>query len=159
MLNATRSTTTTRSMLALPFALISLICAGLMSTQPRNALAQERDASPQEQAPQADQAAASDLSAWDGESWVVHEWGTFTTIQGSDASVIDGLSHEETDLPEFVYDLRDVYGVTALGVKMETPVIYFYAPESRHVKVSVDFPEGVITQWYPAALYVNQLDL
>jgi hypothetical protein len=33
---------------------------------------------------------------------------------------------------------------------METPVTYFYAPSARTVKVSVDFPHGVFTQWFPA---------
>jgi hypothetical protein len=33
--------------------------------------------------------------------------------------------------------------------KMETPVIYFYSQKPRHVKVDVDFPGGIITQYYP----------
>jgi hypothetical protein len=98
-------------------------------------------------------------AAWDGESWVLHEWGTFTSLQGSDGAVLDGLRHEETDLPEFVHDLRDVTGVTGVSPKMETPVIYFYAPEQRRVRVWVDFPRGVITQWYPGASQVNHVPL
>ena len=34
-------------------------------------------------------------------------------------------------------------------VRMETPVIYFYAPEDVTVSVDVDFREGVITDWFP----------
>ena len=32
---------------------------------------------------------------------------------------------------------------------METPVIYFYSDHERTVDVSVDFPQGTITEWYP----------
>jgi hypothetical protein len=34
---------------------------------------------------------------------------------------------------------------------METPVIYFYAPEPTTVDVSVRFPAGLVTEWYPRA--------
>jgi hypothetical protein len=34
---------------------------------------------------------------------------------------------------------------------METPVIYFYSPKDESVRVDVDFPGGLITQWYPQA--------
>ncbi len=93
--------------------------------------------------------------AWDGKSFAVHEWGTFTAVQGSNGVVLDGLMHEERDLPPFVYDLRDSTGVTGYSPKMETPVIYFYSPTERRVSVEVKFPRGAITQWYPAARRVN----
>jgi len=95
------------------------------------------------------------LPEWDGKSWAIHEWGTFTAVQGSTGTVLDGLSHEERDLPEFVHDIRDFAGITGVSPKMETPVIYFYGPESRRVSVNVRFPRGLITQWYPAAHSVN----
>ena len=34
-------------------------------------------------------------------------------------------------------------------VRMETPVIYFYAPREMTVNVRVRFPQGVITEWFP----------
>ncbi len=90
----------------------------------------------------------------------VHEWGTFTTLRGSDGSVLSGLYIEEEQLPPFVYHhpgfspdpiiqtngYRPVKDVT---VKMETPVLYFYSPIEKNVKVHVDFPNGTISQWYP----------
>lgn len=94
-------------------------------------------------------------TTWDGKALVAHEWGTFTSVQGSDGVVLDGLQHEETDLPSFVYDLRDRAGITGVSPKMETPVIYFYAPDERRVRAEVRFPRGTITQWYPAAHRVN----
>jgi hypothetical protein len=95
--------------------------------------------------------------AWDGRRLVVHEWGTFTTVQGSDGVVLEGLRHEERDLPPFVHDLRDYTGVSGVSPKMETPVLYFYAPTERKVRVRVRFPRGVVTQWYPAAFRVNHM--
>lgn len=90
-----------------------------------------------------------------GEGLVVHEWGTFTTVQGSDGVVLDGLRHEERDLPAFVHDIRDFAGISGVSPKMETPVIYFYSDRQRKIKVRVNFTRGVITQWYPAADSVN----
>ena len=45
------------------------------------------------------------------------------------------------------------FDVSALAVtqKMETPVIYFYSDQPRQVQVAVDFPGGIITQYYPDA--------
>src|SRR5437667_4086504 len=34
---------------------------------------------------------------------------------------------------------------------METPVIYFYSGQERSVDVSVNFPQGLITEWFPQA--------
>ncbi len=93
--------------------------------------------------------------SWDGEALEAHEWGTLTAVQGSDGVTLDGLRHEERDLPSFVHHLRDVHRLTGVSPKMETPVIYFYSPEARRVRVNVRFPKGLITQWYPAATSAN----
>ena len=37
----------------------------------------------------------------------------------------------------------------SVTIKMETPVTYFYSPAPLLVNVRVDFPKGVLTQWYP----------
>ena len=34
-------------------------------------------------------------------------------------------------------------------VRMETPVLYFYAPQEMSVSVKVSFDKGVISEWYP----------
>jgi hypothetical protein len=39
--------------------------------------------------------------------------------------------------------------------RMETPVIYFYSDEPRSVDVSVNFPQGFITEWYPQAAQIG----
>ncbi|HSO39732.1 MAG TPA: hypothetical protein VLT33_44705, partial [Labilithrix sp.] len=37
-------------------------------------------------------------------------------------------------------------------VKMETPVTYFYSDKPMKVRASVEFPHGVMTQWYPSVV-------
>ena len=96
---------------------------------------------------------------------VVHEWGTFTSVQGSDGIGLEGLQHEEERLPAFVYSRTKVrtcplrnYGYKGLEVpvssvtqKMETPVIYFHSKTPRTLDVRVDFVKGLLTQWYPVS--------
>lgn len=38
-----------------------------------------------------------------GADYVLHEWGTFTTVSGSDGILLSGLEREEEHLPTFVY--------------------------------------------------------
>jgi hypothetical protein len=97
--------------------------------------------------------------------FVVHEWGTFTSMQGADGVLLEGLVREEESLPHFVYDraqIRDCplrsEGWKGLEVpadhvtqKMETPVIYFHSTTPRRVRVRVDFVKGLITEWYPVS--------
>lgn len=91
---------------------------------------------------------------------VVHEWGTFTSLQGSDGVVLEGLHHEEEALPEFVHDLGRLaevgegnaglkFPASRVTQKMETPVLYFHTDVPRRVKVSVTFADGLMTQFYP----------
>ena len=87
----------------------------------------------------------------------VHEWGTFTTVSGSDGRLLSGLEVEEERLPGFVFAHngfspankgwdRPVRNVT---VKMETPVLYFYSDKELPISVNVGFKGGSISQWYP----------
>src|SRR4051794_18380983 len=58
---------------------------------------------------------------------VVHEWGTFLQMSGSDGVSLDGMYHEEHALPAFVHARgRDQLRPRSIFVKGETPVIYFY---------------------------------
>jgi hypothetical protein len=90
----------------------------------------------------------------------VHEWGTFTTLSGSDGVLLPGLYKEEASLPYFVhcspgfsyggYIHKGLYlECSDVTLKMETPVIYFYSDVARPVTVRVDWPGGTISQWYP----------
>lgn len=95
---------------------------------------------------------------------VAHEWGTFTSVQGSDGIQIEWNPLVTSELPSFVYNTTKPSGdprrrSTAFGAKtafrtlqrMETPVIYFYSDTERTVNVTVKFPQGLITEWYPQA--------
>lgn len=113
--------------------------------------------------------ATSARAASTAPSYVAHEWGTFTSVQGSDGTLIHWNPFTQTDLPEFVYTRQNPCTLTAEErrkmrlmtlltkssshwlQRMETPVIYFHSQEDFTVNVSVAFPKGLITEWYPAA--------
>ena len=73
-------------------------------------------------------------------AYTLHEWGTFTSISGSDGQLLAGLEREEERLPPFVHSLEGMqnhgpFGYRSKGfymmrplknvtIKMETPVIY-----------------------------------
>jgi hypothetical protein len=86
----------------------------------------------------------------------VHEWGTFTSVAGEDGSAIewDVLGCKD-DLPGFVNEFayRGFKWRLRATVRMETPVMYFYSPRELDAHVTVAFPHGVITEWYPRADY------
>ena len=88
-----------------------------------------------------------------GSGFVVHEWGTNTIVVGTDGTTLRGLHHEEEDLPAFVYDRKSPsVAHSSAQVKMETPVAYFYSDKPLTAHVEVSFPNGVLTQWYPAVV-------
>lgn len=119
--------------------------------------------------------------------YVAHEWGTFTSVIGSDGHPQDGMIGEDELLPEFVYNFGEDNWPSAnapkaalpsptptpfppprnrcngpvkvpcrfvanqiITQKMETPVVYFYADQDQQVRFEVDFPQGIISQSYPA---------
>ena len=87
---------------------------------------------------------------------VVHEWGTFLGMSGSDGVSLDGMYHEEHALPGFVHSRStDQLRIRSATVKGETPVIYFYAKRQQRVAITVGFPGGIWTQWYPQAEFVG----
>jgi hypothetical protein len=96
---------------------------------------------------------------------VVHEWGTFTSIAGKDGVSLEWRPlNGPTDLPGFVHTVQNRDGglrstpskIDLRGaVRMETPVLYFYSEKEMDVDVSVDFPKGKITEWYPQARTVS----
>lgn len=84
---------------------------------------------------------------------VAHEWGTFTSVAmdtGAPARWAPWTGPK--DLPCFVH-----WGATQVKfqlsglVRMETPVIYFYSQQPATLSVKVDFPAGLLTEWYPNA--------
>lgn len=134
--------------------------------------------------------------------YVAHEWGTFTSLVGSDGKTQNGMHHEDEALPDFVHGFGkfvsqdkflsfghnpwipdpeptpepdpnpqpeppppppdecrgkgcipfEFIANNLITQKMETPVIYFYTDREVQVDVNVQFPEGVITETYPAPI-------
>lgn len=109
-----------------------------------------------------------------------HEWGTFTSLVGSNGITQNGMYHEDEPLPSFVYKFGEVQAdrhrpvvlpppeedcrhskicfssqmleKNIITQKMETPVIYFYSDKTDQIEVNVKFPEGVVTESYPGPM-------
>jgi hypothetical protein len=103
---------------------------------------------------------------------VVHEWGTFTSLQDETGRSLGGLNTDDEPVPEFCHDLNGLLvarpaeyppvffkGVPAchpdVAMRLETPVIYFHPPAGAAApltaSVKVTFRGGWLTQFYPAA--------
>lgn len=91
---------------------------------------------------------------------VVHEWGTFTSFSDSKGELVEFRPLVDNQLPAFVYTRKEQLGrddvafaltkfTTWSKQRMETPVAYFYTDKIRDVNVSVDFPQGFLTEFYP----------
>jgi hypothetical protein len=88
---------------------------------------------------------------------VAHEWGTFTSVAGRDGNPVSWLPLSgASDLPCFVHRIGGRSPKLASGlVRMETPVLYFYSSRPAVLSVKVDFPRGLITEWYPQATSIR----
>jgi hypothetical protein len=115
-------------------------------------------------------AATAHLAA---EDLVVHEWGTFTSLQNGRGETLGDLNVDEEALPGFVHDampglLHPDLALTpnmhfdkgvivdghAVTMRLETPVIYFHQPagaQPASATVEVSFQGGVLSQFFPAA--------
>ena len=84
---------------------------------------------------------------------VVHEWGTFTSIAGADGQAVEWMPlGGPSDLPCFVHRTNMPKGSLPGRIRMETPVLYFYAPFGASFDVNVGFKQGRITEWFPQAV-------
>lgn len=82
---------------------------------------------------------------------VLHEWGTFTSIAGRDGYELDWAPLSgESDLPSFVHSEAQPHATRFIGrpsrgkgesgtMRMETPVIYFYADRVMDVSLASAF--------------------
>jgi len=112
---------------------------------------------------------ACSLAAWSADQkrpapdLTAHEWGTFTAIAGKDGHAVEWSPLGEprfppsTGLPQFVEHFSNVNFKLGLRgtIRMETPVLYFYAPRDLTVSAKVSFAKGLITEWYPHADHVQ----
>lgn len=121
-------------------------------------------------------AAVTFRSAWAAEvPLVVHEWGTFTSLQDEQGRELSGINTDDEPVPAFVHNLnpflRSRPVLSSLHwqyrqkgaprvhpyvtMRLETPVIYFYPQqelkEPLPIDVSVRFRGGWLTEFYPQA--------
>jgi hypothetical protein len=98
---------------------------------------------------------------------VVQEWGTYTSVQGTDGTTIGGVHHVDEALPWFVHSRNFTNPSSYFFEKLpeeplqqlETPVLYFWSKTAMNVQVKVDFPRGVVGEWYPdATTYAPKID-
>jgi hypothetical protein len=89
-------------------------------------------------------------------TFIVHEWGTFLSVQGSDGTTIGGMVESDEALPKFVaergpegWERAQTRNLRMMMSKMETPVTYFYTDRPRIVQFKASMPKGLLTHWYP----------
>lgn len=105
------------------------------------------------------------------EPLVIHEWGTFTSLQDGSGRTIGGLNTDEEELPAFVHQLGPIalarHGDLApryvkmaprlapeVTMRLETPVVYVHLPPGERQAVfdlGVTFRGGLLSQFFPAA--------
>jgi hypothetical protein len=99
----------------------------------------------------------------------LHEWGTFTSFQGSSGRQLRYNALPGDDLPPFIFgaarqsgetDSNEEFVKTYLtGLhRMETPVIYFYTPNPITLDARVNFTPGLISEWFPPASSASLID-
>ncbi|MEX2176963.1 MAG: hypothetical protein WD872_21555 [Pirellulaceae bacterium] len=110
-----------------------------------------------------------------GDGLIVHEWGTFTSLQDEQGRELSGINIDDEPVPGFVHNLnRFLLSRPVLSslhwqyrskgaprhhplvtMRLETPVIYFYPPAGQpgplSIDVSVRFRGGWLTEFYPQA--------
>ncbi|HKD35881.1 MAG TPA: hypothetical protein VKB78_03745, partial [Pirellulales bacterium] len=103
---------------------------------------------------------------------IVHEWGTFTSLQDSSGRQIGGINIDDEPLPPFVHNLNPFVliqphslsrymskGAPArhpfVTLRLETPVIYFHPPKHSKGPIALDVDVamhgGWLTEFYPQA--------
>ena len=104
--------------------------------------------------------------------FIVHEWGTFTSLQNESGDAIGGINTDDEPVPPFVHRLADFLLLRPTEVpnnffqgapschpdvtmRLETPVIYFHPPKSetkiQTANVRVKFHGGWLSEYFPDA--------
>ncbi|MEZ0225032.1 MAG: hypothetical protein ACAH83_10795 [Alphaproteobacteria bacterium] len=107
---------------------------------------------------------------------VIHEWGTFTSLQDGAGEMIAGVNTDDEPVPGFVHGIGNTVthnvsqmspafqaNMTKGGIprlhpdvtmRLETPVVYFHLPKGvDHMTLDLDvtFKGGWLSQYYPDA--------
>jgi len=103
---------------------------------------------------------------------IVHEWGTFTSLQNEAGQAIGGINTDDEPVPRFVHRLAGFLLLSPTEVptiffqgaphchpdvtmRLETPVLYFHPapaqPIAHGVSVTATFRCGWLSEFYPNA--------
>jgi hypothetical protein len=106
------------------------------------------------------------------DTWVIHEWGTFTSLQDESGAAIGGINTDDESLPPFCHRVANMLILTPTEIppaffqgaphchpdvtmRLETPVLYFHKPQSgagtTKIIVKASFRGGWLTEFYPNA--------
>ena len=101
---------------------------------------------------------------------IVHEWGTFTSLQDENGNAIGGINTNDEPVPNFVHNIAPTLLLpinepplssknvatchSDVTMRLETPVIYFHPSEGFDslFDVKVQFRGGWLTQYFPNAI-------
>ncbi|MEA3187133.1 MAG: hypothetical protein QOD99_963 [Chthoniobacter sp.] len=114
------------------------------------------------------------LPARAAEELIVHEWGTFTSLQDEWGNTIGGINTDDEPVPDFVKDVARMLLIKPgdappnffqgapschpdVTMRLETPVLYFHSATrfNKPVTVQVAFQGGWLTQFFPGAMSQN----
>ena len=107
----------------------------------------------------------------DDKKWVIHEWGTFTSLQNESGETLGGINTDDEPVPNFVHGIgHDLLQRSQMPrflskgirpchpdvtMRLETPVIYFHPPTSDSkaddANVTIKFRGGWLTEYFPDA--------
>ncbi len=106
------------------------------------------------------------------DAMVIHEWGTFTSLQNERGEAIGGINTDDEPVPRFVHRLANFLLLSPTEVppiffqgaprchpdvtmRLETPVIYFHPSPSQKIQlldVHVSFKGGWLSEYFPDAI-------
>ena len=107
------------------------------------------------------------------ERLVIHEWGTFTSLQDEQGKAISGINSDDEPVPAFVHRIASFLLLGPkpeipilyqgaprchpdVTMRLETPVVYFYPGRNSKLPLTLDvevgFPAGWLSEYYPDAV-------
>jgi len=103
---------------------------------------------------------------------IVHEWGTFTSLQDERGAPLGRINTDDEPVPPFVHQMANTLlfpptsafttdakgapeGDPNVTMRLETPVLYFHLPANQTGPITLDvnvaFRGGWLTQYFPDA--------
>ena len=102
---------------------------------------------------------------------VIHEWGTFTSLQDEAGRTLGGINADDEPVPTFVHGMNSFLiqpdgevprfskGVARarpdVTMRLETPVVYFHPPKGATLPITLDlkvsFRGGLLAEYFPFA--------